>query len=339
MTTQQKIPSLGSSDTVITSAIPNLENYLKDGWSIPHNDASQYLTTTQFMETVWNPLKVKYSDNRDFLKHLIEWMKIQKVITNETTFNNSKPLEVGLIYPKSPVERHIHNFHSDTFVAMTHIILNTFLEHEPDMTVGAYFVDHTSNCVIFVNSVTRRPSYDKSKTTEKLYTCILYSKDKGVPIGTVEPPTFYNQDASYICVEEVAQSLHLKKCYLPDGNAINTQFWSFSVKQIISEKNSCIDFTNTLVGSIKDDVRTISSNINTYDEKHTLFVLSNAYAITEESVKTYNIGQYLGTDGLKILKEGNPNNKHLQFWFIENIDRLFDIEITVFDELKIMCGF
>ena len=111
------------------------------------------------------------------------------------------------------------------------------------------------------------------------------------------------------------------------------------MKQIISEKNSDLDFTNTLVGSIKDDVRTISSNINTYDEKHTLFVLSNAYAITEESVKTYNIGQYLGTDGLKILKEGNPNNKHLQFWFVENIDRLFDIEITIFDELKIMCGF
>ena len=324
--TQQKIPSTKASDQDITSSMVNLDKYIKEGWSIPDDGSSQFMTTATFIETVWEPMKATTTNQRKLLTKLHEWMKQQPLLKPSSTFYDGQDWTEGCFHPTAPVMRHVSNFHSGRFFTMSNIILNNFTKYFKDAKVikpGDYFIDVESNCIILINSVKSNPKFDQ--TAEELYSCILYCRDK-VPIGRVDskgPSNEYDNENTYICVENINGSRHLKKCYKSYEGYIPTQYWSFSVKKI--KDNSKLDFTNTFVGCCKQDgSHEVRHDISSYDSHDTLFILSNAFAISDKSLKTKYIGEYLGMDATKLLKKGGKYNLRLQEWFIDNIDLIFE---------------
>jgi hypothetical protein len=323
--TQQKIPSTKASDQDITSAMANLDKYIKEGWSIPADESSKFMTTATFIETVWEPMKATTPNQRELLTKLHEWMAKQQVLESSTKFYDGLDWKEGCFHKTAPVKRHVSNFHSGRFFTMSYNILKNFTKYFSDNKVikpGDYFIDHSSNCIIFINSVKSNPKFDQ--TAEELYSCILYCNDSE-PIGRVDskgPSNEYNNNQSYICVEDIGGSRHLKKCYESEEGYIPTKYWSFSVKKI--KDNSKLDFTNTFVGCCKQvGSREVRHDISKYD-KEILFIISNAFAISEQSLKTKYIGEYLGVDGAKMLKKGGKYNLRLQEWFIDNIDLIFE---------------
>ena len=233
--TQQKIPSTKASEQDITSSMANLDKYIKEGWSIPHDGSSQFMTTASFIETVWEPMKATTTNQRKLLTKLHEWMKQQPLLKPSSTFYDGQDWTEGCFHPTAPVMRHVSNFHSGRFFTMSNIILNNFTKYFKDAKVikpGDYFIDVESNCIILINSVKSNPKFDQ--TAEELYSCILYCRDK-VPIGRVDskgPSNEYDNENTYICVENINGSRHLKKCYKSYEGYIPTQYWSFSVKKI-----------------------------------------------------------------------------------------------------------
>ena len=59
--TQQKIPSTKASYQDITSSMVNLDKYIKEGWSIPDDGSSQFMTTATFIETVTGNFNTGFS--------------------------------------------------------------------------------------------------------------------------------------------------------------------------------------------------------------------------------------------------------------------------------------
>ena len=127
--TQQKIPSSNASEQDIISAMTNLDKYIKEGWSIPADGSSIFMTTATFIETVWEPMKATTTDQRELLTKLHEWMAKQPFLESSTTFYDGLDWKEGCFHPTAPVKRHVSNFHSGRFFTISHIILNNFTKY------------------------------------------------------------------------------------------------------------------------------------------------------------------------------------------------------------------
>lgn len=308
--------------------------YIKNAWSLPTINNTKGIVVSDFIKNLWEPLNTLYkNDSEQLLNELKVWAEKQSI--EKDKFYNNVSLEEAHIMPNSLTEKNVNNFFSSIFIEMNNIIIQNFLKNynkSKEIKSGDYFADTKNNCLILIKSITT------SNSQNKIYNCILYHKNTQRTIGRVfcSESKYYNINDCKICLEKIENSYYLCKYYNIDKNSksVYTQYWNFSVTQFGSSIKE--DFSNTLVGYIYNNVPIITTefDINNNINNNNIFVLTNAYAVTKTTVATIELEEYLTSKNLNILKKYKQNNKYYKEWFMDRIDKLFEEDNTILEDMK-----
>jgi hypothetical protein len=313
-----------------------IDYYIKNAWSLPTINNTKGIVVSDFINNLWGHLHTLYkNDSNQLLNELKVWAENQPI--EKDKFYNNVSLEEANIMPNSLTEKNVTNFFSSIFIEMNYIIIQNFLKNynkSKEIKSGDYFADTKNNCLILIKSITT------TNNQNKIYNCILYHKNAQRSIGKVmcSESKYYNINECKICLEKIENSYYLCKYYNIDKNskAVYTQYWNFSVTQFCSFNKE--DISNTLIGYIHNDVPIITTKFdtnNTNNNNNTnIFVLTNAYAVTKTTITTIELEEYLTSENLNILKKYKKNNKYYKEWFMERIDKLFEEDNTILEDMK-----
>ena len=313
-----------------------IDDYIKNAWSLPTINNTKGIVVSDFINNLWDPLHTLYkNDSNQLLNELKVWAEKQPI--EKDKFYNNVSLEEAKIIPNSLIEKNVTNFFSSIFIEMNNIIIQNFLKNynkSNEIKSGDYFADTKNNCLILIKSITT------TNNQNKIYNCILYHKNEQRSIGRVmcSESKYYNINECKICLEKIENSYYLCKYYNIDQNSksVYTQYWNFSVTQFCSFNKE--DISNTLIGYIHNDVPIITTeydtNNNNTNNNTNIFVLTNAYAVTKTTITTIELEEYLTSKNLNILKKYKKNNKYYKEWFMDRIDKLFEEDNTILEDMK-----
>ena len=331
MNLQSKLFSIGSlkkkSANDISSNIGSFIYYCENGYSLPIENVTDYSSVTKTIFIDFLTSIDRYS-NTEKIQHIRQWMSRQletntiKPLPLVTKLSDDITIQTSLVNKYSPVTRHLHKFDSSKFDTIHERCLGMISENYNTLTSSQYVVNDES--ILFIEDIKENPSWDNN--SEKLINFVLY--DTVTTIATVEEPKYIeNHDETYILIDIVNNTPHIKLCYNKTNNGIpvNCMVGSLKVLNVPNvleniEKNK-FDLQHTLISIVNSNNYLITEatecDIETSNVK---LILSNAYPITNKTAITKHIGCFLSDTLIK----GDTRNEMLKEWFWDNLYKLIE---------------